>query len=215
MALWQLVKNLFWAVFVWRVNYPDASTFYGRIRTYLRDFGPRSIVILTQDVGHSEGDTPGVGNEKMAQIVRGLHAEFPTIPILAQLAVARALPDVPLAATIGPPPTGAPLDRSTLGYNTYSVCTDQRAWCVKNGYWPVLALAMTTPDHMPRTLRVMRKVGFQWVWPIPLPSYSQIDYLDAKAQYPRMRIGGMWPQPLGYRVQELLGRLLFIYKGWV
>lgn len=213
MKIISFIKAVFWSLFVWRVGYPTWATMRQTTQDRIRTHGSHSVVITTQDIGHSFGNVPGVGNELMGRVVRSVHAEFPEIPLLPQLAVARTILDLPLAEVIGPPQDGAPLDRSTMKYNTRSVCMKQREWCERNGYWPVLALTLTTPDHMPRTKRVMEKLGFE-VLPIPLPSYQQADYMDTNAQYLSLRMAAKYHSWF-FRPREILGRLFFLKNGWL
>ena len=143
---------------------------------------------------------------------------FPDVPVVAQLGVALAAKKVGvrITKTIGPTKEGTALDRSTMSYKSLTVVEEQAAWLKENGQWPAHAVVLTSPDHIGRVLKVMKKQGFKDMLPLPLSSLNQKDYLDGTSLYLSFRVGAKIP--FGgylYRLRELASRFLFLVRGWI
>lgn len=212
----RFLKKLLRCFVVWRVKYPEWSECDQRIAEALAR--GQKVVLLTHDIGLCKGNTPGRGNMRMARVLKDVQAAYDA-PVLAQRGVALA------AERIGVPITlvvesvikaPRPLDRSTMSYNSQTIVVSQKKWLEKHGMWPVLALTLTTPFHMPRVQWIMEKEGFAYLLPIPLTSTRQWDYMDPDSLYLSVRIASRIPGGMlvSYS-REILARLLSLAKGWM
>lgn len=209
------MKKLLRCFFFWRVKYPSWEELERAVSHAHSQNQP--VVILTHDVGLCKGNKPGCGNTLMAETLKRVTAEYPSIPVLAQLGVALAAKElgVPITKTIGPPEADTPLDRSTGNYNSKTVIEEQKRWLKERGMFPTLALTLTIPLHMGRVKWIMEKEGLT-VLPIPLLSVRSSDYTDKESLYFSIRVAGAVPGGiLVLYAREIIARLLFLKKGWM
>ena len=202
-------------LFAWRVRYPNWEKFTQVISVAL--FDRRPVVIVTHDICMAAGNRPGRGNELLAEALKHVSDLFPDIPILATIPVVLAaeMKGVKVTVVIHPPHCDTPMDRSTMEYNSKTVVEAQKRWLIERGQFPALALALTTPFHMPRVKWIMEKEGFE-VLPIPLPTPRQFDYMDRNSLYFSVRVAARVPGGLLLAYgRELCARLLFFWKGWI
>jgi hypothetical protein len=153
----------------------------------------------------------------MAKALKQVAERYPTVPVGAQIAVARAAKDlgVTVKKITGPPTADTPLDHSTGDYNSWTVVEDQKRWCEENGKFPALALVLAIPLHMGRVKWIMEKQGFR-ILPIPLLSACSRDYTDKESLYRSVRLSGKYPGGiLLLYARELCARLLFLKNGWM
>jgi hypothetical protein len=79
-----------------------------------------------------------------------------------------------------------------------------------------MGLAIASPDHIGRVLKVMKREGFHDAIPLHLPTTNRKAYLDPHCLYWSMRIGAKLPGgAIIFRLRELAARLLFLKNGWI
>lgn len=156
----RFAQDLFQSLFVWSV--PQAS----------KQEIAQADAIVTMAHGLLKDGTPSPGDQILADVVRNLHRQFPTKPIIPQEPVALAAPDLPYVAVARPPKINV-LGSSNMAWNTRVVARFDAEVCRRNGWKKVAFVA--TPWCQPRTQWELERCKLQCV-AVPVPPFRKLIY---------------------------------------